>query len=421
MADRPRYDKNIFLQPESSHHSTVVMIPESFSQSDIDLDISTPVRITHIFSSYPGNIYPDSALENLMLKTKLEGFKLMIMRKMEPNLLWDDPLITSRNIFEVIHTCVEKTGFPIKDLVLYVGNNSVNKSYDMWCGLHRIPKRNRLTVRDSHFWMRGVNNTYTEVNCYTGLQNKIRSKYFTCFNGRMRYQKKDIARHFYNTGYLNTHKKDKAYLSFVFDNTEQDDPFYQANPGLWEALPRSIEENKPYHPHSKDWDSLRVEIMATDEFSRVQQDSYFDLTVEFVQNEDWWWPDYTTARKNWPWWFEHCCSEKVIRNVKNRRPFIIIGEPFLLDYMAQHYNFKSFDFLFDESYDKITDYTTRYRNVLHQVTSLCERLSLQELHDIIYSPQMEDVLEHNYEMLKQFGPIYDKKETQELLDLMQSK
>lgn len=414
-----QYTSTILLEKESRHHTTVVLTPSYFG--DLVPEDSRTVRVTHIFSSYPGHIFPDDALETLMIKTKLEGFKLKISRALEPNILWDCALPESRNLFEVIHDAMKKTGFPVKDLMLYVGNNSIEKSYDMWCNFNRIPKRNRIDVKITQFWTRGVNRTYTEVDCFNGLEDKLRTRYFTCFNGRMRYQKKDIARYFYNTGFFNTYKRDKAYFSFVFDSVPEDDPFFTDNPGLLDVLPRSIEENKPWHPRTRHWDGIRHEIMATEKFSEVQQDSYFDLAVDFVQNEDWWWPSYTQAVKQWPWWTEHIVSEKVVRNIKNRRPFIIIGEAFSLEFLKTTFGMKTFDFMFDESYDLITNYTVRYRNVLQQVTSLTESTKLEELHKILYSAQMEDVLEHNYEQLKVVGTYFDELEAQELRDFVTPK
>ena len=57
--------------------------------------------------------------------------------------------------------------------------------------------------------------------------------------------------------------------------------------------------------------------------------------------------------------------------------------------------FKTFPFLFDESYDSITDYNLRYRAVLSQVKKIIKNKTLDEIKDIIYSDQCQEVLHHN--------------------------
>jgi len=55
--------------------------------------------------------------------------------------------------------------------------------------------------------------------------------------------------------------------------------------------------------------------------------------------------------------------------------------------------FKTFDFIFDESYDELADHTNRLYYILDEYKTICDR-DIKELHNIV--KENYDVLDHNY-------------------------
>jgi hypothetical protein len=55
--------------------------------------------------------------------------------------------------------------------------------------------------------------------------------------------------------------------------------------------------------------------------------------------------------------------------------------------------FKTFDFIFSEDYDDISDHTTRLYYVLDEYKFICER-DINELYNIV--KENYDILDHNY-------------------------
>jgi hypothetical protein len=84
-------------------------------------------------------------------------------------------------------------------------------------------------------------------------------------------------------------------------------------------------------------------------------------------------------------------TEKILKAVANKKPFLVLGDPNTLLYMRQ-LGYRTFDFLIDESYDSLP-YTERAKKIASEVKRLC---------DVDFSPyadQLADVTNHNYNVL----------------------
>ena len=95
-------------------------------------------------------------------------------------------------------------------------------------------------------------------------------------------------------------------------------------------------------------------------------------------------------------------TEKTVRPMFNRHPFIVWGNPHTLKTLRS-YGFKTFDWLIDESYDECENANERLNMILKEIEKL-NSLPIEKLHKLYYDNL--DVMEHNYQRLKQMESEY---------------
>jgi len=95
-------------------------------------------------------------------------------------------------------------------------------------------------------------------------------------------------------------------------------------------------------------------------------------------------------------------TEKTIRPMFNRHPFVVWGNPYILKTLRS-YGFKTFDWLIDESYDECESANDRFNMILKQIEKL-NSLPIEKLHKLYYDNI--DIMEHNYQLLKNIEKKY---------------
>ena len=88
-------------------------------------------------------------------------------------------------------------------------------------------------------------------------------------------------------------------------------------------------------------------------------------------------------------------SEKIFRSMYNKMPFIIFGKPGYLKLMRD-FGYKTFDNIFDESYDFIEDRTERANFIAKEMQKFIQLGKKQKL---ILFESCKHVIEHNYNFL----------------------
>lgn len=86
-------------------------------------------------------------------------------------------------------------------------------------------------------------------------------------------------------------------------------------------------------------------------------------------------------------------SEKLVKPILSKRGFILVGPCGLLK-VIKEFGFKSFDTIWDESYDSIVDPSRR----LLEIVNLLEELSTQDLTNL--TRQVKSIAEYNFEHFK---------------------
>lgn len=95
-------------------------------------------------------------------------------------------------------------------------------------------------------------------------------------------------------------------------------------------------------------------------------------------------------------------TEKTVRPMFNRHPFIVWGNPYILKTLRE-YGFKTFGWLIDESYDECENANKRLEMILKEIEKL-NSIPIEILHKLYYDNL--DVMEHNYQHLKRMEKEY---------------
>jgi hypothetical protein len=149
-------------------------------------------------------------------------------------------------------------------------------------------------------------------------------------------------------------------------------------------------------PRTVDFDNLQ-EIQGTGfESKEPYLDSYFSLVTETGFPE--------------PFQF---ATEKIFIPILHFHPFIVYGSHGTLS-MLKDLGFKTFSPFIDESYDEEELSFRRMQKITSEVKRICS-MSQDEMHDWYY--QMEDILFHNRELIKQYGAKYDESQNKVITDL----
>jgi hypothetical protein len=104
-------------------------------------------------------------------------------------------------------------------------------------------------------------------------------------------------------------------------------------------------------------------------------------------------------------------TEKTLKPILLKKPFLVVAEPYFLKYL-RYIGFKTFNSIFDESYDNILCPVTRCEKVYKQLEDFC-KLSLNDAIDA--TTKMKYITDYNYDYfynhLNKTSDIKNKLET----------
>jgi hypothetical protein len=92
-------------------------------------------------------------------------------------------------------------------------------------------------------------------------------------------------------------------------------------------------------------------------------------------------------------------TEKTFKPILYMQPFIILGPPTILKKLREM-GFKTFDTVWDESYDETLDHTERFYKILE----LCEKINRwPAIKKVMAMKQCKSIVEHNFNVLLKFN------------------
>jgi len=106
-------------------------------------------------------------------------------------------------------------------------------------------------------------------------------------------------------------------------------------------------------------------------------------------------------------WF----TEKIIRPMAARTPFVALGAPGLLRSLRE-LGFRTFDSLIDESYDQETDLATRVIKIVHTVKHITENGSAE------FARAAQHITDHNWDRLVEIKGSFALDKDRRYLDLL---
>ena len=291
-------------------------------------------------------------------------------------------LLDALLIYDAIHTACDLVNKDPSLITYYTGNVYEAQSYNEYCEIHGI--QNRITATFKHHWAGVVANIHQDLG-YQSVANKgtVRSKYFLCLNKQERPNKlmflSSLADHdllFDNKGVVTAHWEHRD----VIDIGGVD---ISLNKDLARFLPATIGEDNPERTHVSDLNR---------QFINAHANTYFDVVVETLAGH----PLSNCSNADVPnFWRECFFSEKTFRSIYYMRPFLLFGNVESLLNLKK-WGFKTFDgILFKEDYDESYSMKERANKICAEVKRITETMSLEELHDIVYSKEVQDILRHN--------------------------
>jgi hypothetical protein len=377
------------LTPE---HLAGIEIYEDESRSIKDNGAVQSASIKLIISLYDRN-----GIDLLFEYCKSQGvYWITIDVSAEPNMLL---IMDKIAIFDAIWQASIKHGFDSKKILMLSGNYYVNDCIINWATKN---PRCELRVKFKSMWDNFVYTMHPDIDPYTPYKDTIKPKLLTCLNRTMRTHRIDLCNKFYSAGMFHKYK-DKHISTFIGPPAVKI-PLFPLAPQDKHLIPNICLENKVEHTWTPKKDLMpsqsgRRELapqhaQSGPEFYQAFHDTYYDLITEFWIGECDTHREYREKAIEHRWWrSELIISEKTWRAIYHRRPFIVLGEPGILKYLHQ-LGFKTFDNIFDESYDREGRYTVRLKLVMREVMKTLN-IPVEELHETMYSDEMQDILEHN--------------------------
>lgn len=293
------------------------------------------------------------------------------------------------NLFELVHSWLEKLNIDPCIVSFYNGNQLIESAYTSWCEEQNVVRR--MSVGWYDVWAAATIKTHS--NYLNRVSYGKKPKYFSCLNNKPRWHRLKTLEYMHDNNLL-----EHGACSFVFNDDAKDILEYTFNrPDLIKYIPMckdgwqssndvAMLSNTPIHQ----------ELPELDSYFSYFNETYFDVITETIFNSNDWF--HTKHGLEGDYWHNVFFTEKIFRSILFKRPFVLLGGTRSLEILKSH-GFKTFDMLFDESYDIVSDPTTRLNMALDTVKDLVNSVTLDELHERINSEEVQSVLEHNYKTI----------------------
>jgi len=300
-------------------------------------------------------------------------------------------------VYAQLHKLIDATGIPYENFSYYSGNLYNQQSYDGWRIAKNIPN-SMASLGHRQQWAHIVIDCHLDCSSkYEENRHNIRPQYFTCLNGAPRAHRFKTLLHLWDEGlfpygiitYVSSHPRTLEILN---------------NMGYSELaakLPLSVDCFTEYNVIQSHQSNL------SPAFYNIYDQTYFDVTTETLYGEGTSSRDSIKMLNMNTWWREMFFTEKTYRSIFYKRPFLLFGSQYQLAYLRK-LGFRTFDgILFDESYDSIENWQERLKAIMLETKRICTTKSLNEIHNIMYSQEMQDILDYNYNHLIELGERHE--------------
>jgi hypothetical protein len=293
--------------------------------------------------------------------------------------------------FQIVHEIILSTGIPSDIFEMYTANPYIAELYAVWCDANQIS--NRILVGYRELWAANtLKDEYLHKYIKKAITTDHKAKYYTCLNNRPRAHRVQMICELYDNQLL-----DQGIVTFVFDGKTKK-KLKHKYPALADQIPCYLEQDLNMF-------NLSEHIPGLDQYYSAILASYYDVITETQAGMDY---NNEVFNMFFPQthWRNCFFTEKIWRSILLRKPFLLVGNYRQLETMRD-LGFKTFDsILFDESYDLIKDDKQRVSAVVNEIKRVNQKYTLNELHSIITSSQVQQILDHNAQQVKRFADVY---------------
>jgi hypothetical protein len=289
-------------------------------------------------------------------------------------------------MFDLMHDYLKTYNIPPTQVIYLTDSPNSHVIYERYCNKNNIQSKINceylpswmLECRDQLLKSPSVlNRTYR-----SGFKNKT----FLNFNRRYRPQRFWFLMQMFQYDIL-----DQFYISFDKIQPEGHMDFYthakmintQCSIGLDYDELESLNKLLPLILDTTDFSKFPMEK------SLNETTSYYDDSLINIISETEFYTDILQL------------TEKTFKPIMYQQPFIMIGPPFSLK-LLHSYGFKTFNELWDESYDEITDHEMRMKFIFNLVKNISD-MSPDE--KIELSHKAKEIVEYNYQHFIDRKPI----------------
>ena len=297
----------------------------------------------------------------------------------------------NETVYEFMHNTIKDTGLDWNLFTFIHGNVYTQYNYSLWREIFNVEEE----IKTAYYplWHKMTAEMHLDFS-YQNEKNKntLRPYMFSCLNGAPR-DHRVITEQF-----MSEHKlKEKSRYTFYWKDETL--PFSEHTLN-WRKWPKLEEFNK-----HRAIDSHKIQ---EPEFYKVFDDTYFDFITEtlttnerfgvelekYVSNPPT--PEYKQFFESFKTIF---ITEKLWRSIYYKRPFILMGNHRTLEYL-KGLGFKTFDCMWNEDYDMIFNPNEREQACLNLLKEVCDKYSIESIHNKVYSEEVQHILEHNYNLFK---------------------
>ena len=316
---------------------------------------------------------------------------------------------TKGTVFSAIHNTILKVSeeFNIKfnQFHLIHGNYFIKNVYETWCSSNNISETlasvENMPTLFFHRYLKSALAQYKPVEFRRNLA-KDSTRHYCTFNGRAGYDRVELLKFLHREQLL-----DKGYSTWHFDQ-ESWEILHSEKLGLERInrLPGVTDTGSDFNAVTVEWGKRRE-----DEILAAYDASAFEIVVETITNveqESYNWDCKPLGRPNVDWILKDIPgANTVFFTEKTARP-LLWGMPFFLhagQYALQslrELGFRTFDSLWDESYDLIYDPTERAAALHASIKEVTSR-PVAELDQLIRNNI--NILTHNQQRFQQLAAL----------------
>ena len=283
------------------------------------------------------------------------------------------------HIYDLIYDNLDKMVSVQPQQIIYItGNQYESENYARWHqdNPHRQQFMN-VTGRQTQI----PATYYCEDLSFTSEGGMFKSKYALTMHRRPGIHRVELLNQMYKRNLID----DKKIISkFNWEWDKHKSVVAKSPNDLEHILPKNTPEDDQIC-YSDNYPQYYKDMFA-DSYYSIESETQADVYLETPG---------AIIKELYPWWRRMYFTEKIWRNIYWKRPFLLIGDYGMLEQLKE-YGFQSLHgVLWDESYDLEPDWNKRISLMLDQHEYIINNYTLEQLHNKIYSKEVQDILEFN--------------------------